>query len=74
MGYDLRTNLCKGSEQCELSGVEGYTAEAQVGLWSHKTIMTEGIVGWTIHCFIGFMMFSLNKSLLDRLIILLLLN
>ena len=58
MGYGLRTNLCKGSERCELSGVEGYTAEAQEGLYGHKIFMTEGVVGWTKYCFIGFMMFS----------------
>ena len=32
---------------------EGYTTEAQGGLYGHKTIMTEGMVNWMLHYFIG---------------------
>ena len=32
---------------------QGYTIEAQGELYGLKTIMTEGLVGWTIYCFIG---------------------
>ena len=33
---------------------EGYTTGAQVGLYGHKSIMTEGMVGWTIHCLLDY--------------------
>ena len=57
-GLWIRTNLCRGLKLCELLGVEGYITEAQGELCDHKTIMVEGVVRWTIHCFIGSMMFS----------------
>ena len=63
-GLWIRIYLCKGLKWCEPSGVEGYITEAEVGLCDHKTIMVEGVVGWTIHCFIGSMMFSRNKPLI----------
>ena len=33
---------------------EGYTTEAQGGLYGHNAIMTEGMVDWTIHCLLDY--------------------